>query len=45
VSDTKPRLTRYLATAIIYLALVASVFGFNLIRSRAARNAAQPPAA
>lgn len=43
MSDTKPRLTRYLATAIIYLALVASVFGFNLIRSRAARNAAQPP--
>ncbi len=42
MSDTNPRLTRYIATAIIYLALVASVFGFNIIRSRAARNAAQP---
>ena len=43
MSDTKPRLARYIATAIIYLALVASVFGFNVIRSRAARYAAQPP--
>lgn len=43
MSDTNPRLTRYIATAIVYLALVASVFGFNVIRSRAARNAAQPP--
>ena len=43
MSDTKPRLTRYIATAIIYLALVASVLGFNVIRSRAARNTAQPP--
>ena len=43
MSDTKPRLTRYIATGIIYLALVASVFGFNIIRSRAARNAGQPP--
>jgi len=32
VSGTKIR--RYLATIIIYLALVASVFGFNLIRAR-----------
>ncbi|HSQ25299.1 MAG TPA: MG2 domain-containing protein [Pyrinomonadaceae bacterium] len=43
MSETNPRLTRYVATAIIYLALVASVFGFNIIRSRAARNAGQPP--
>jgi uncharacterized protein YfaS (alpha-2-macroglobulin family) len=37
VSETKPRLPRYLATAAIYLAIVASVFGFNVMRSRAAR--------
>ena len=42
MADTNPRLTRYIATAVIYLALVGSVFGFNIIRSRAARNAAQP---
>jgi uncharacterized protein YfaS (alpha-2-macroglobulin family) len=37
-------LRRYLATAAIYLAVVASAFGFNVIRSRAARNAATTPA-
>src|SRR5256885_10607695 len=35
MSETNPRVRRYLATGIIYLALVASVFGFNIIRSRA----------
>jgi len=35
---------RYLATAAIYLAVVASVFGFNVLRSRAARPAAEAPA-
>ena len=34
MSDTKIR--RLLATVIIYLALVASVFGFNIIRARTA---------
>ena len=42
MSDNNQPLRRYLATAAIYLALVASVFGFNVIRSRAARAAAQP---
>src|SRR5712692_4453044 len=42
VSDNNQRLRRYLGTAAIYLAVAASVFGFNLIRSRAARQAAQP---
>ena len=37
---SKTRIARYLATGIIYLALVASVFGFNIIR---ARTAALPP--
>src|ERR1700681_4015305 len=38
---------RYLATAAIYLAVVASAFGFNVLRSRAARTpaAAEPAAA
>lgn len=44
VSDNKPRMGRYLATAAIYLAVVASVFGFNVLRSRAARPAAEAPA-
>src|SRR5438046_6501436 len=35
---------RYLATAAIYLAVVASVFGFNVLRSRAARPAGEAPA-
>src|SRR5262252_2145508 len=34
MSDNSPRIRRYAATAIIYLALAASVFGFNIIRSR-----------
>src|SRR5713101_172545 len=42
MSDNNQRLRRYLATAAIYLAVAASVFGFNVIRSRAARQAAQP---
>jgi uncharacterized protein YfaS (alpha-2-macroglobulin family) len=40
VSETKSRLPRYLVTAAIYLAIVASAFGFNVMRSRAARPAA-----
>ena len=39
--ENKPNARRYLATAIVYLALVASVLGFNAIRSRAAKT--QPP--
>src|SRR5205807_1996099 len=42
VSETNQRLRRYLATAAIYFAVVASVFGFNVMRSRAARQPAQP---
>ena len=42
MSDNNQRLRRYLATGVIYLAVAASVFGFNVIRSRAARQAAQP---
>src|SRR5260370_1576212 len=42
MSDNNQRLRRYLAAAAIYLAGAASVFGFNVIRSRAARQAAQP---
>src|SRR6266849_2888778 len=42
MSDNNQRLRRYLATAAIYLAVAASVFGFNVIRSSAARQAAQP---
>src|SRR5213080_1271886 len=34
MSDTNPRVRRYVATAVVYLALVASVFGFNIIRNR-----------
>ena len=37
MSDNNQRLRRYFATAAIYLAVAASVFGFNVIRSRAAR--------
>ena len=45
MSETKSRLPRYLATAAIYLIVVASAFGFNIIRSRAARSTveASPP--
>jgi len=42
VSESNPRASRYIATAVIYLALVGSVLGFNIIRARSARNAAQP---
>src|SRR5438874_1645757 len=34
MSETNPRVRRYVATAVVYLALVASVFGFNIIRNR-----------
>ncbi|MFN2578301.1 MAG: alpha-2-macroglobulin [Pyrinomonadaceae bacterium] len=34
MSNTNSKPARYIATAVVYLALVASVFGFNLIRSR-----------
>jgi alpha-2-macroglobulin len=34
MSENSPRVRRYAATAIIYLTLAASVFGFNIIRSR-----------
>src|ERR1051326_2487329 len=34
MSDTNSRVRRYAATGIIYLALVASVFGFNVMRAR-----------
>jgi len=46
VSETKSRLPRYLTTAAIYLIVVASAFGFNVIRSRAAKAPAEaaPPA-
>ena len=43
MSNTKIR--RYLATGIIYLALVASVLGFNVIRARTAPPAAASAAA
>lgn len=43
MSDHSLRTRRYVATAVIYLALVGSVFGFNVFRSRAAKP--QPPAA
>ena len=42
MANTKIR--RYLATGIIYLALVAAVFGFNVIRARTMPPATQPPA-
>lgn len=44
MAENNPRLRRYVATGIIYLALVGSVFGFNIIRTRTARVSA-PPAA
>lgn len=37
MSQLNSKTRRYLGTAIVYLALVASAFGFNVIRSRAAR--------
>jgi hypothetical protein len=36
MSESSSRVRRYVTTAIIYLALAASVFGFNIIRSRTA---------
>jgi uncharacterized protein YfaS (alpha-2-macroglobulin family) len=42
MSDHSLRTRRYVATAAIYLALIGSVFGFNVFRSRAAKS--QPPA-
>ncbi len=39
MSDNQSPVRRYLATGIIYLALVASVFGFNIIRARTAKPA------
>ncbi len=43
MSETNPRVRRYLATAIIYLALVASVFGFSVIRARTTPAPTEPP--
>src|SRR5215471_12227546 len=40
MSNTSPRARRYVATGIIYLALVASVLGFNVIRAKTAKPAA-----
>ena len=42
MSETNSRLRRYAATAAIYLALAASAFGFNIIRSRTSSPPAQP---
>ncbi|PYS43777.1 MAG: hypothetical protein DMF71_06150, partial [Acidobacteria bacterium] len=42
VSETNFRLRRYAATAAMYLALAASVFGFNVIRARTLPPPAQP---
>ncbi len=39
MSTTDRKLRRYLATGIVYLALVASVLGFNVIRARSAKPA------
>src|SRR5438477_8862919 len=44
MSETSPRVRRYIVTGIVYLALVASVFGFNIIRSRAIPASAAPAA-
>src|SRR5215831_12464628 len=41
MSENSPRVQRYAATAIIYFALAASIFGFNIIRSRTAPAAAR----
>ena len=42
MSETNFRLRRYAATAAMYLALAASVFGFNVIRARTSPPPAQP---
>src|SRR5438270_12336752 len=44
VSEHIQRLRKILLTAAIYLIVVASAFGFNVICSRAARNQPAPPA-
>ncbi|HXI61746.1 MAG TPA: hypothetical protein VNF70_03515, partial [Pyrinomonadaceae bacterium] len=44
MSENSPRVRRYIATGIVYLALVASVFGFNIIRSRTTPASAAPAA-
>ena len=44
MSETNQRLRSLLLTAAIYLIVVASAFGFNVIRSRAARNQPAQPA-
>lgn len=44
MSDNNSRARRYVLTAIVYLAVAGSVLGFNLIRSRAARQPAPEPA-
>jgi len=44
VSETHLHLRRYVATGIVYLALIGSVLGFNVIRARAARDATLPSA-
>jgi hypothetical protein len=44
MSENSPRVRRYIATGIVYLALVASVFGFNVVRSRTTPASAAPAA-
>ena len=39
------KIRHYIATVIIYLVLVASVFGFNVIRARTTPPPTQPAAA
>ena len=41
MSENSSRLRRYAATAIIYFALAASIFGFNIVRSRTTPATAQ----
>src|SRR5262245_6585523 len=45
MSDSNSRVRRYLATGIVYLALVASVLGFNIIRHKTTPAAPAPAAA
>ncbi len=44
MSETHLHLRRYVATGIVYLALIGSVLGFSVIRARAARDATLPSA-
>ena len=44
MSEKSPRVRRYVATGIVYLALVASVFGFNIIRARTTPASVAPAA-